>query len=148
MNFRNQWVDEMDLVGHTGTVYAVSINYNGELLLSASHDTTIRLWSIPERKKTDRLTALVVYKGHVRPVWDVKFSPLGYYFASGSADNTAKLWVTSHIVPIRLFRGHFNDVETVAFHPNIHYLATGSSDRTIRVWALETGACVRILCKL
>lgn len=115
------------------------------MLLSASHDTTIRLWSLPLKKTRDKMSALVVYKGHIRPVWDVKFSPFGFYFASGSADHTAKLWVTHSVAPIRIFRGHFNDVDTVTFHPNIHYVATGSSDKTIRLWSVEDGSCVRIM---
>jgi WD40 repeat protein len=140
-------IEEIDLIGHNGPVYAVSISYDGQLLLSASHDTTIRLWSIPLNKTTDIISSIVVYKGHTKPVWDVKFSPFGYYFATGSADTTAQLWVTSQITSIRLFRGHFNDVEVVSFHPNLHYLATGSSDRTIRMWAIEDGTCVRIISK-
>lgn len=91
----NRRVQQIEFIGHTGPVYAVSICYDSQTLLSCSHDKTIRLWSIPFDKKKDmKQSALVVYKGHVRPVWDVKFSPFGYYFASGSADNTAMLWAT------------------------------------------------------
>jgi WD40 repeat protein len=143
----NHHTEEINLIGHNGPVYAVSISYDGQLLLSASHDTTIRLWSIPLRKTTDTMSSLVVYKGHIKPVWDVKFSPFGYYFATGSADTTAQLWVTSQVTSIRLFRGHFNDVDVVSFHPNLHYLATGSSDRTIRMWTIEDGTCVRVISK-
>lgn len=37
-------------------------------------------------------TDLVAYKGHNYPVWDVEFSPLGYYFATASHDRTARIW--------------------------------------------------------
>lgn len=56
------------------------------------------------------MSNLVVYKGHTYPVWDVCFSPLGYYFATASHDRTARLWSTDHIYPLRIFAGHLSDV--------------------------------------
>ena len=74
----------------------------------------------------------MVYYAHSAPVWDIKFAPLGSYFASCSADRTTKLWILKNHQPLRIFAcngGHLNDVETLEFHPNMHYIATGSSDR-------------------
>ena len=55
------------LVGHSGPVFAVSINHDNMYLLSSSEDKTIRLWSL------FTFTTLVCYKGHNFPVWDVQF---------------------------------------------------------------------------
>ena len=88
----------------------------------------------------------MVYYGHSFPVWEVKFSPLGSYFASCSADRTAKLWILKRNQPLRIFAsqgGHLNDVETVEFHPNMHYVATGSSDRQVILWDVNSGAQAR-----
>lgn len=79
--------DEYELVGHTGPVFAVSISIDDKHLLSGSYDNTIRRWSLQAK------APLTIYYGHSFPVWDVKFSPLGSYFASCSADRTAKLWI-------------------------------------------------------
>jgi transcription initiation factor TFIID subunit 5 len=84
-------------------------------------------------------TDLVSYKGHNYPVWDVEFSPLGYYFATASHDRTARIWSTDHIFPLRVLAGHLSDVECVKFHPNCNYVATGSSDKTIRLWEVASG---------
>ena len=65
---------------------------------------------------------IVSYKGHTQPVWDVKFSPLGHYFVTASHDQTARLWATDHIYPLRIFAGHINDVDCVEFHPNSNYV--------------------------
>jgi transcription initiation factor TFIID subunit 5 len=145
------------LIGHSGAVFGVSwspavANYDANpaqsddtphtrprYLLSASEDKTVRLWS------ADLWTCLVAYKGHDRPVWDVRWGPFGHYFATGGNDRVARLFSTEHIASLRMFVGHDDDVTVVAFHPNSAYVFTGSGDRSVRMWAAHTGDCVRIL---
>lgn len=105
LKISNHRIEEIDWIGHTAAVYAITISYDGQLLLSASHDTSIRLWAIPIKKSLTKMSSLAIFKGHTRPVWDVKFSPFGYYFASGSADWMAMVWVTTKITPIRILWG-------------------------------------------
>jgi len=59
----------------------------------------------------DTFSNVVCYKGHNYPVWDVDFSPEGFYFATASHDRTARLWSCDHIYPLRIFVGHFSDVD-------------------------------------
>ena len=87
---------------------------------------------------------LVCYKSHNFAVWSVQFSPLGFYFASGSHDRTARLWTTNQPYPLRIFVGHLSDVDCLQFHPNCNYLATGSSDKTVRLWEIHSGECLRV----
>lgn len=142
------------LIGHAGPVYAVSfppcatkpenvsgddyVPTNARFLLSSSADRTIRLWSL------DTWQCLVVYKGHDRPVWDLRWGPFGHYFVSGGSDRTARLWLTDHIRQQRIFAGHDQDVDCVCFHPNSAYVFTASSDKTVRMWAITTGNAVRM----
>ncbi|KAK7064284.1 TFIID and SAGA subunit [Favolaschia claudopus] len=132
------------LIGHSGPVYSVAFDpLSGsavppKYLLSCSADATTRLWSM------DTLTNLVAFRGHENPIWDVKWSPLGIYFATGSRDRTARLWSTDRISCLRVYAGHLSDVDCVQFHPNSLYLATGSSDWTARLWDVQRGSCVRV----
>lgn len=132
------------LVGHSAPVYGVAFDPVGgsgsspRHLLSCSADGTSRLWSL------DTYAALVAYRGHQYPVWDVAWGPLGTYFATASADRTARLWSAERINPLRIYAGHLSDVDCVRFHPNSLYLATGSSDRSCRLWDVQRGACVRL----
>lgn len=132
------------LIGHSAPVYQVAFDPVGgsasspRHLLSCSADGTARLWSL------DTYAALVAYRGHQYPVWDVTWGPLGTYFATASADRTARLWSAERIHPLRIYAGHLSDVDCVRFHPNSLYLATGSSDRTCRLWDVQRGACVRL----
>ncbi|KAK7059031.1 Transcription initiation factor TFIID subunit 5 [Paramarasmius palmivorus] len=132
------------LIGHSGPVYSVAFDpVSGsaappKYLLSASADGTTRLWSM------DTMTDITAYRGHENPVWDVKWSPMGIYFATGSRDRTARLWSTDRTACLRLYAGHLGDVDCVEFHPNSLYLATGSSDWTARLWDVQRGSCVRV----
>ncbi|KAE9408168.1 TFIID and SAGA subunit [Gymnopus androsaceus JB14] len=89
-------------------------------------------------------TIIVAFRGHENPVWDVKWSPLGMYFATASRDRTARLWSTDRTACLRIYAGHLGDVDCVRFHPNSLYLATGSSDWTARLWDVQRGSCVRV----
>lgn len=102
---RKRSTDYVQLLGHSGPVYACSFSPDNQYLISASEDNTARLWNLETR------TNLVCYRGHNYPVWDVEFSPLGYYFATASHDRTARLWSTDHIYPLRIFAGHLSDVD-------------------------------------
>ncbi|KAF8922652.1 WD40-repeat-containing domain protein [Mucidula mucida] len=81
----------------------------------------------------------------VNPVWDVKWSPLGIYFATASRDRTARLWSTDRTSCLRIYAGHLSDVDVLSpIPPNSLYLATGSSDWTARLWDVQRGSCVRV----
>ncbi|ERF68541.1 hypothetical protein EPUS_04639 [Endocarpon pusillum Z07020] len=138
------------LIGHSGPVYAVSfapssaapsaadIRPSTKWLLSSSADSTIRLWNL------DIFQQIVVYKGHIGPVWDVEWGPFGHYFVSGGHDKTARIWSTDKIRHLRLLAGHDDGVDVVAFHRNSAYVFTASSDRTVRMWGLTNGNAVRM----
>ncbi|KAH9944292.1 TFIID and SAGA subunit [Epithele typhae] len=132
------------LIGHSGPVYSVAFDPIGgsaaspKYLLSSSADATARLWSL------ETMTNIVAYRGHQNPVWDVKWSPMGIYFATASRDRTARLWSTDRTSALRIYAGHLSDVNAVDFHPNSLYLGTASSDCTARLWDVQRGACVRV----
>lgn len=138
------------LIGHSGPVYTVAFapsSYKpspdsgdtaARWLLSCSADGSIRLWSL------DLFSCVVVYRGHVGPVWSVSWGPFGHYFVSGGHDKTARVWLTDRIRQVRLMGGHDDDVDVVAWHPNSSYVFTASCDKTVRMWALNNGNPVRM----
>ncbi|CAN6459305.1 unnamed protein product [Victoria cruziana] len=124
--------------GHGGPIYSAAFSPLEDFILTASADSTVRLWS------TKLKANLVCYKGHNYPVWDVQFSPAGPYFASSSHDRTARIWSMDRIQPLRIMAGHLSDVDCVQWHANCNYIATGSSDKTVRLWDVQSGECVRM----
>lgn len=81
----------------------------------------------------------VIQRGHRAAVRAVAYSPDGQFLATGSRDNTIKLWQLSTGREIRTFIGHLNPVNTVAFDPTGQWLASGSSDNSIIIWEVATG---------
>lgn len=128
------------LVGHAGPIFSLRFSPSSKLLISASQDCTVRLWSL------DLFKTVAVYKAHVFPVWSVDFAPNGFYFASGGADKQAIIWNTRSTKPERLIVSSLSDVTIVKFHPNSNYIFTGSSDHKVRMHELETVKMVRIFC--
>ncbi|MGH7998575.1 MAG: protein kinase domain-containing protein [Brasilonema sp.] len=84
-------------------------------------------------------------KGHSSDVNSVAFSVDGKTLASGSDDNTIKIWSVTSQQEIRTLKGHTRWVWTVAFSGDGKTLASGSADKTIRLWNLETGQEIGIL---
>ena len=68
----------------------------------------------------------------------VAFSPDGSRLASGSWDETIRLWNATTGKLMATLRGHTNDVNSVAFSPDGSRLASGSTDGTIRLWDVAT----------
>lgn len=67
------------------------------------------------------------------------FSPDGIRLASGSENNTVKLWNPATGRELATLSGHTGGVRSVAFSPDGTRLASGSWDKTVKVWDAATG---------
>ncbi|HEX7735546.1 MAG TPA: WD40 repeat domain-containing protein [Ktedonobacteraceae bacterium] len=95
----------------------------------------------PQQKEQLPLRTLT---GHRDPVLSVAFSPDGQTLASGSWDNTIKLWNLATGKELRTFTGHRDPVLSVAFSPDGQTLASGGL-KDIKLWNLATGKELRAL---
>src|SRR6266568_499061 len=78
-------------------------------------------------------------RGHSAEIFRIAWSPDGRVLASGSADNTIRLWDVQMGQALRTLEGHTESVPYVAWSPNGRVLASGSFDSTIRLWDGQTG---------
>ncbi|MFD5422242.1 trypsin-like peptidase domain-containing protein [Streptomyces sp. NPDC127069] len=78
---------------------------------------------------------------HTGPVYSVAFSPDGKTLATGSSDETVRLWDTATGKEVHAPLTGTGPVQSVAFSPDGKTLATGSYE--VQVWDVATGKEVR-----
>jgi WD40 repeat protein len=88
---------------------------------------------------------LVIQNGHSDRVTSVSFSPDGKTLASGSRDNTIKLWSVPEGKLLNTLAGHSDEVLSVSISPNGKTLASGSVDKTIKLWSVADGKLLHTL---
>jgi WD40 repeat protein len=87
---------------------------------------------------------LVLETGHADRVRSVAFSSDGKILASGSLDDTVKLWSVANGSELCTLRGHTDGILSVAFSPDDRTLASGGGN-TITLWDITTRVEVRTL---
>ncbi|WP_238178367.1 WD40 repeat domain-containing serine/threonine-protein kinase [Calothrix sp. 336/3] len=129
------------LNGHKLAVTAITFSPSGNLLASASLDRTVSLWKIPESQnllQEYRDRPILSLIGHNWAVLSVAFSPNQKILATGSEDNTIKLWNLNDGEIIATLTGHSWSVFSLAFSDDGKILISGSQDTTIKLWNVDT----------
>jgi len=78
--------EAVTLVGHGAAVVSIAFSPDGRHVVTASNDTTVRVWS------TDGAGDPLVLRGHTRPLLSAAFSANGHKVLTASRDGTARLW--------------------------------------------------------
>lgn len=133
------------IAGHQLQVNSVAFSPQDQILASASYDRTIRLWQLRafgsfEEKFENRpcYSLLSTLSGHAWAVLTVAFSPDGKILATGSDDNTIKLWEVNTGQLICTLVGHSWSVVAVAFTADGETLLSASCDKTVKLWKVST----------
>ena len=130
------------LTGHTERVNAVAFSPDSKMLISGSHDKTVRLWNV----ETGEL--LHTLEDHTDYVLAVAFSPDGNKFASSDGDFTIRLWDTHRkqmlhaMIPFDGFVHRSNEafwVYDIAFSIDGKTLASADRNNRVRLWDVDTG---------
>jgi WD40 repeat protein len=146
--------------GYAGVIYTMALSpvadAQGQRLLAVAgfgvQNTRgeIGLFRFPGRTSTKtgdvvaELTAGVSgaadAQGHSDTVMALAFHPSGTWLASGSMDNTARIWDVTTQRTLRVLRGHTGPVNAVAFTPDGRRFVTAGGDGQVMLWDPSTGA--------
>jgi len=103
------------------------------------------IWLKNKRQMKTTDPALVrIFSGHEGYVNSVSISADGKRLASGSDNETVRLWDTETGKEIQRFVGHEGSVRSVSLSADGKRLAYSSGDKTVRLWDTETGRLLAV----
>ncbi len=129
------------LRGHTDVINAIAYSPDGQRILTASFDNSLKLWDAATGKE---LKTFAGQAGHQKMVLSAAFSPDRQSIASGSADGTAKIWDVPATKPLHHLV-HADAVEDVALSADGKTIAGACHDGTIHLWNTADGKELRVL---
>jgi hypothetical protein len=94
------------------------------------------------KREVSRRVRLVPQVGPGHSVAAVKAIPDGLKIASGSNDNTVKLWSVRTGRLLQNLDGHTGWVNALSISPNGRSITSGSADKSVRLWDAETGQLI------
>ncbi|SCM00145.1 ribosome assembly protein 4, putative [Plasmodium chabaudi chabaudi] len=83
--------------------------------------------------------------GHTNSILCLAFSPNSSHLATGSGDNTVRLWDINTQTPIGTLKDHTDWVLSVLFSPDNKFLATTGMDKNVCIYDTHTGKLLNIL---
>jgi WD40 repeat protein len=123
----------LTLLGHRGTITAVSYSLDGTKILTASADRTARIW---DARTGAQLTPPLE---HDAAVDSAAFSPDGKQVVTGSAESKVRIWDAASGKPASAPLNLNGAVVCVSFSPDGKMIAAGTDDGKLRTWNAVTG---------
>ncbi|GGU44746.1 toll/interleukin-1 receptor domain-containing protein [Lentzea flava] len=106
-----------------------AVSADGTTLALAGSDGAVDLWDI-----TGTPARRAVLTGHTMEVSVLRFAPTGSLLASGSKDDTVRLWNTATSQQYGVLTGASLFVTSAAFAPDGGTLAFGDGNGTVHLW--------------
>uniref|UniRef100_A0A452G9Q8 Uncharacterized protein n=1 Tax=Capra hircus TaxID=9925 RepID=A0A452G9Q8_CAPHI len=165
-----------DIGGHTMRVAHVMWHPSGHFLGTTCYDQSWRLWDLEAQEEIlhqeghsmgvydiafhqdgslagpeglDAFGCCIMFlEGHLKGIYGINFSPNGYHIATGSGDNTCKVWDLQQRRCVCTIPAHQNLVTGVKFEP-IHgnFFLTGAYDNTAKIWTHPAWSPLETLAK-
>lgn len=116
-----------ELIGHFQPITDIAFSPDGNLVATASDDSTISLWN-PRSGEEIR-----ILMGHTAPITQILFTADSSLIISASTDHTIRVWDTETGESLAVLEGHQSGVEAIALNTDETYLAS-TDGSTLIVW--------------
>jgi general transcriptional corepressor TUP1 len=128
------------LAGHKSDVYAVAFAPDNQILLSASGDRTLRLWSLSSSHTPPNPTVLSVESDKTRSnttLIALAVSPDGQHAATGSSGGIIRIWPLSLDAdsPRAEWKAHEDQIYSLRWARA--GLVSGSLDKSMKRWDVD-----------
>jgi eukaryotic-like serine/threonine-protein kinase len=116
------------LTGHTGSIHAAAYSPDGRHIVTASADSTARIW--------DAATGLevMVLRGHTQNVRSAAFSPDGREILTASYDGTARTWDLASGLQRAQLNSQHDRMHFASYSPDGQRIVIAFGDGTGQVW--------------
>jgi F-box and WD-40 domain protein CDC4 len=117
--------------------------------VSASRDTTLKIWSLKAGRSSDSCDATL--GAHMAPVVSLAFDPASHFVTSGSQDGICRVWnLAGQATSVSTLSGHVGDVRSLALFTTVSAnesrqvirVVSGGADGTVKVWNAADGSLI------
>jgi WD40 repeat protein len=128
--------------GHTSIISGVALTPDEKLLVSVSHDKSVKIWSTEYGNLVGEIHG-ERGEGSIGQLYCVAISPDGKYLATAgylmeqkenSAWGLIRIYDFKKRKLIKVLKGHTNVIHSLAFSPGGKYLASAGADGHVLVW--------------
>ncbi|NEO52636.1 MAG: NACHT domain-containing protein [Okeania sp. SIO3B5] len=131
--------------GHTHKIRTIKFAADGQTLVSASSDKTVKFWNLESSKCLRSLPIDSEFAEATTFGEATALSPNIQLLATCRTDGTIELWNFHNGKCLTILQGHTNWINKVVFSPSGEILATASQDRNIKLWNVNNGECLATL---
>lgn len=122
--------EQIKLDGHKWHISSVNFSINGVYFASGSWDKKVRIWDLRVLTTSSELGN--DENGHTAPITSVSWFPtVEFLLASGSADETVRIWNSESGERLSVLREHTGWVLGTSFNSSGSLLASASWDKTV-----------------